>query len=200
LAPGRYDLIARVGNFSRSATVEVAAGDSRTIGPLALAPGTIQDFQDQAAWKPSQDWFVRRGGGFVLYQRSPSGTFVFSVILQKGHRVSWVLNHTDDQNYALFQMDENFFYRSEVRDGKTTEEAKIPFKTEKKKARTFQVIVTSGRIIHQIQEGNTWVDLDSWSQPGRDLSSGKFGFYLADKDEVALSNFSHYAELRLRPE
>jgi len=200
LAPGRYDLIARVGDFSRSAPVEVAAGDSRTIGPIALAPGTIQDFQDPAAWRPNQDWFVRRGGGFALYQRSPLGTFVFSVILQKGHRLSWVLNYSDDQNYGLFQMDENFFYRSEVRDGKTTEEAKIPFRTEKKKARTFQVVVTAGRILHQIQQGNGWVDLDSWTQPGRDLSAGKFGFYLADKDEVAVSNFSHYGELHLHPE
>jgi len=177
----------------------MAAGESRTIGPLSLAPGGMQDFDDAAGWKSNQGWFVHRGGGFVLYKTSPtSGTFVFSAMLEKGHRLQWVFNYTDDHNYALFQMDENYFYRSEVRGGKATEEAKIPFKTEKKKSRTFQVVVTPNRIVHQIQQGDAWVPLDSWNQSGGNLSSGKFGFYLPGSDEVELSNFSQYSELKLR--
>jgi serine/threonine protein kinase len=199
LAPGTYQLTARVGNFARSVPLEVAAGESRTIGPLSLAPGGMQDFDNPAAWKSNKDWFVHRGGDFVLYHTSPtSGTFVFSAVLDKGHRLQWVFNYTDDHNYALFQMDENYFYRSEVRGGKTTEEAKIPFRTEKKKSRTFQIMVTPNRIVHQIQQGNAWVPLDSWNQSGGNLSSGKFGFYLPGSDEVELSNFSHYSELKLR--
>jgi serine/threonine protein kinase len=197
--PGSYQLKASIGNFPRSAPLQVAAGESRTIGPLALAPGGMQDFDDAAGWKAAQSWFVHRGGGFVLYKTSPTaGTFIFSAMLERGHRLQWVFNYTDDRNYALFQMDENYFYRSEVRAGKTTEEAKIPFKTEKKKSRTFQIVVTANRIEHQIQQGNAWVTLDSWNQSGVSVSSGKFGFYLPGSDEVELSNFSHYAELRLR--
>jgi hypothetical protein len=197
LAPGTYDLKASVGNFTRSVPLEVAAGESRTIGPLSLSPGGIQDFDDPSGWKPNQSWFVHRGGGFVLYKTSPtSGTFVFSAMLDKGHRLQWVFNYTDDNNYALFQMDENYFYRSEVRGGKTTEEAKIPFKTDKKKSRTFQIVVTPNRIVHQIQQGNAWTLLDSWT--GASLNSGKFGFYLPGNDEVELSNFTHYSELKLR--
>jgi hypothetical protein len=199
VAPGTYQLTASVGNLPRSAPIEIGAGESRTIGPLSLAPGGMQDFDDPAGWKANQSWFVHRGGGFVLYKTSPtSGTFVFSAMLDKGHRLQWVFNYTDDNNYVLFQMDENFFYRSEVRGGKTTEEAKIPFKTEKKKSRTFQIVVTPNRIVHQIQQGNAWALLDSWNSSGVNASLGKFGFYLPGSDEVELSNFTHYSELKLR--
>jgi hypothetical protein len=199
LEPGKYQLTARVGNFSRSAPVELVGGESRTVGPLSLAPGGIQDFDNPATWKPNKEWFVRRGGGFTLYKTSPtSGTFVFSAMLQKGHRLQWVFNYTDDNNYDLFQIDENFFYRSEVRNGQTSEGAKVAFQTEKKKPRTLQITVTPNRIVHQIQQGDAWANLDSWSQPGVNLSSGKFGFYLPGNDEIALSNFSHYADLNIR--
>jgi serine/threonine protein kinase len=197
--PGTYQLTASVGSFHRSAPLELTAGESRTIGPLSLAPGGIEDFDDAAGWKSSQGWFVRRGGGFVLYRTSPAvGTFVFSAMLDKGHRLQWVFNYTDDHNYALFQMDEKYFYRSEVRGGRLTEEAKIPFKTEKKKSRTFQIVVTPSSIVHRIQQDNAWVPLDSWNQSGSNLSLGKFGFYLPGSDEVELSNFGHYSELSLR--
>jgi serine/threonine-protein kinase len=199
VAPGTYQLTARVGNFPRWVPVEVVAGESLTIGPLSLAPGGMQEFADAASWRPNQGWFVHRGGGFLLNNSSSTaGTFVFSSILDKGHLLQWVFNYTDDRNYELFQMDDNFFYRSEVRDGKKTEEAKIPFKTDKKKARTFQIVVTPSRIVHQIQQGAGWASLDSWNPSGGNLSSGKFGFYLPGSDEVKVSNFSHYGELKLR--
>ena len=64
------------GKLSSFGSLEVAAGESRTIGPLSLAPGGMQDFADPAGWKSNQGWFVHRGGGFVLYNSSPTaGTF-----------------------------------------------------------------------------------------------------------------------------
>jgi hypothetical protein len=199
VAPGTYQLTARVGNFPRTVPVEVVAGETRAYGPLSLAAGGLQDLGDATTWKPDQGWFVHRGGGFVLSNSaSTSGTFVFSAILDKGKLLQWVFNYSDDRNYELFQMDDNFFYRSEVRDGKKTEEAKVPIKTDKKKARTFQISVASNRIVHQIQQGAGWASLDSWMRPDANLSSGKFGFYLPGNDEVKVSNFSHYGDLKLR--
>jgi serine/threonine protein kinase len=198
VAPGTYQLTARVGNFPRSVPLEVVAGEVRTIGPLSLAASGMQDFHDTAGWKANQGWFVHRGGGFVLYDApSTVGTFVFSAMLDKGHRLQWVFNYIDDRNYELFQMDENNFYRSEMRDGKKTEEAKFAFKTDKKNSRTFQIVITPNRIVHHIQQGSSWVPLDSWNPTGGNLSSGKFGFYLPGSDEVKVSNFSHYSELKL---
>jgi serine/threonine protein kinase len=199
LAPGSYELTVHTGNFSRSAPFDVAAGQSRSIGPLSLAPGGIQDFEDAAGWKPNNEWFVHKGGKVVLFKTVPtSGTFIFSALLDKGHRLQWIFHYTDDRNYELFQMDENNFYRSLVRNGDTTEAVKVPFKTEKKKPRTFQITVSANRIVHQIQQNNTWVSLDSWTQPEENLSNGNFGFYLPGNDEVELSNFGFYPDLKLR--
>jgi len=152
----------------------------------------------QRAGRRTKVWFVHRGGGFVLYDApSTVGTFVFSAMLDKGHRLQWVFNYIDDRNYELFQMDENNFYRSEMRDGKKTEEAKFAFKTDKKK-------LTDLPDRDHTQPDRTPYPtrfflgpLDSWNPTGGNLSSGKFGFYLPGSDEVKVSNFSHYSELKL---
>ena len=131
----------------------------------------------------------------MLYRTSPtSGTFVFSAMLRKGHRLEWVLNCQDDKNYLLFQMDDDDLSRSIVRGGQSTEAAKIPFKSDKKVFRTFLIRVSPGEIVTQIREGQDWKTLDRASIPGVDLSSGKFGFLIPGNDEVALSNFSYYAD------
>ena len=95
-------------------------------------------------------------------------------------------------------MDDNFFYRSQMRDGKKTDEVKIAFKSDKKRARTFQIVVSPNRIVHQIQRGNGWASVDFWSPPTGNLTAGKFGFYLPNNDEIRVSNFGPYGELRLR--
>jgi hypothetical protein len=37
--------------------------------------------------------------------------------------------------------------------------------------------------------------LDRFSGTGGNLNTGKFGFYIPGNDQVALANFSHYADL-----
>jgi len=199
LPPGPYELTTHIGSYLRSVPLVLAAGESRTIGPLALAVVGMQNFEDPSGWKANNGWLVHRGGGFLLVKTTPlSGTLVFSAVLEKGHRLQWVFGYSDDKNYELFQMDENDFYRSVVRNGETTEAAKIPFKTGKKKPQTFQIVITPNRILHQIAQGSAWVNLDSWSQPGNDLTSGSFGFFIPGSDEVGLSNFAYYPDLKLR--
>ncbi|HET7440624.1 MAG TPA: PEGA domain-containing protein, partial [Terriglobales bacterium] len=197
LPPGSYSVTARTSDgLVRSSVVQVASGESRNLD-LALAPGGMSNWEQPEAWTQERDYFVHRGGNFVLYKTSPTaGTFSFSALLQKGHRLQWVLHYTDEKNYLLFSMDENFFYRSVVVNGQPTETAQFPHKTEKKQFRTLQVRVTGNEVVNEIREGNSWVPLDTWSQQGADLSAGKFGFYIPGKDQVALSNFRHYAELK----
>ena len=69
---------------------------------------------------------------------------------------------------------------------------------DKKTFCSMQIRVSPNEIVHQVREKDTWVTLDTWSQPGANLSLGKFGFYIPGNDQVALSNFSHYAELNPR--
>jgi len=198
LAPGTYTLTARTAErFTRSSTLEVVAGQPRTLD-LSLAPTGMSKWDEPGAWKHEGDSFIRKGGDFVLYGVTPaSGTFLFSAMPAKGHLLHWVLNYSDPKNYVLFQMDDKNFYRTVIRHGEKTDEIIVPHKGDKKSFRTLQIRVSPAEIVHQIKDGNSWTVLDRWTQPGVNLSLGKFGFYLPGADEVALSSFSHYADLNL---
>jgi serine/threonine protein kinase len=199
LTAGPYTLTAQTADaFTRTSTLEIAAGQSRSLD-LSLAPEGMSKWDDPAGWKQEKGSFVRKGGDFVMYNVSPtSGTFVFSAMLAKGHRLRWVLNCIDANHYILFEMDDNNFYRTVIRNGQKGDEIKIPHKTEKKSVRTFQIRVGPNEIVHQIRQGDSWVVLDRWSTPGSNLSLGRFGFYLPNSDQVALSNFGHYVDLTIR--
>ena len=199
LAPGTYTLTARTADrFTRSATLEVIAGQSKSLD-LSLAPNGMSKWDDPGAWKQEGDSFARKGGDFVLYGVAPtSGTFVFSAMLTKGHVLQWVLNYTDSKNYVLLQMDDNNFYRSVIHNGNKTDEIIVPHKGEKKSFRMLHVRISPTELVHQIKHGDSWIVLDRWTQPGVNLSLGKFGFYIPGNDQVALSSFAHYAELNIR--
>ncbi len=199
LAAGTYTLTARTADgFVSSATLDVTAGQSRTL-ELSFAPNGMSKWQDAGAWKHEGDSFVRKGGDFVLYGVAPvSGTFAFSAMPIKGHALQWVLNYTDSKNYVLFQMDDKNFYRSVMHNGEKSDEIIVPYKGDKKSFHAVHVRVSPGEIIHQVKEGDRWRVLDRWTQTGANLSVGKFGFYLPGNDEVALSGFSHYADLNIR--
>jgi hypothetical protein len=199
LPAGSYTLAAKTAdNFSRTSTVEVVAGQSKNL-ELSLAPDGMSKFDDPSGWKQEKGSFVRKGGDFVMYSLSPtSGTFVFSAMLNKGHRLQWVLNCTDVNNYILFQMDDNNFYRTVIHNGQKGDEIKIPHKNEKKTFRSIQVRVGPDEIVHQIRQGDSWVVLDRWTLTGTNLSLGKFGFYIPGNDQIALSTFGHYVDLSTR--
>jgi hypothetical protein len=199
LAPGTYTLTARTAErFTRSATVEVIAGQSKAVY-LSLAPSGMSKWNGPGAWKQEKDTFIRKGGDFVLYGAVPaSGTFVFSAMLTKGHFLQWVLNYSDPKNYILFQMDDNHFYRTVIRNGEKSDEIIVPDKNDKKSFRTIETRVSATELVHLIKQGDRWTVLDRWTQPGTNPSLGKFGFYIPGNDEVALSSFAHYADLNIR--
>ena len=199
LPPGTYTLTARTAErITRTSTFEIIAGQSKTLD-LSLAPNGMSKWQDPSAWKSEKDSFVHKGGDFVLYGVAPaSGTFVFSAMITKGHFLQWVLNYTDPKNYVLFQMDDSNFYRTVIRNGEKASELIVPDKSDKKSFRTLQIRVSPTELVHQIKHGDRWTVLDRWTQPGTNLSLGKFGFYIPGSDQVALSSFAHYVDLNLR--
>jgi serine/threonine-protein kinase len=199
LPPGTYTLNARTAdNLTRTATVEVVAGQPKTVD-LPLAPSGMSKWDEPEGWKQEKGVFVHKGGDFVLYSSSPTtGTFTFSAALLKGHRLQWVLNYVGPNDYDLFQIDENYFYRVPVRGGQKGDEIKVLHKSDKKSFHTIQIAVNPNEIIHQTREGDIWVVLDKWNSPGNNPTVGKFGFYIPGSDQVALSNFSHYGDLNVR--
>ncbi|MGH9497305.1 MAG: hypothetical protein ACRD3B_20075, partial [Candidatus Sulfotelmatobacter sp.] len=198
LGAGTYTLTARTADgFRSSSTFDVIAGQSKTLD-LSFAPNGMSKWDDPGAWKHEKDSFIRKGGNFVLYGVVPaSGTFAFSAMPAKGHLLQWVLNYTDPKNYVLFQMDDNSFHRTVIRNGEKRDEIIVPDKGDRKSFRPLHIRVSPTEIIHQIKHGDSWTVLDRWTQPGTNLSLGKFGFYLPGNDEVALSGFAHYADLNL---
>jgi hypothetical protein len=199
LAAGTYTLTARTAErFTRSSTLEVTAGQSKTL-ELSLAPNGMTKWEDSAAWKHEGDSFIRKGGDFVLYGVAPaSGTFAFSAMPAKGRTLQWVLNYSDPKNYVLFQMDDKAFYRTVIRRGEKTDEIIVPDKDDRKSIRTIQIRVSPTELVHEIKHGDRWVVLDHWTQPGINLSLGKFGFYIPGNDQVVLSSFAHYTDLNIR--
>ncbi len=199
VSPGTYTLTARTADkITRVATFEVSAGQSKNLD-LSLAPTGMSRWENPGAWKQDGDSFTRKGGEFVLYGVVPAaGTFAFSAMTTKGRFLQWVLNYTDANNYVLFQMDENNFYRAVIRNGQKTDEVKVPDKGDKKSFRALQIRVSPTEVVHVIKHGERWTVLDRWTQPGGNLSQGKFGFYIPGDDQVALSSFAHYADLNIR--
>jgi hypothetical protein len=197
LTAGSYTLAVRTADgFVRTSTIDLAAGQSRTLD-LPAADG-MSKWDNPLAWSQEKGVYIHRGGDFVLYGVSPAvGTFVFSAQLQKGHRLQWVVHYTNANNYDLFQMDDNNFYRTSIRNGQKTGDEKVPQKGDKKTFHTIQIRVEANQIVHQIKQGDNWVVLDRWAEPGNDLSVGKFGFYLPGNDQVALSSFGHYSDLNI---
>ena len=199
LPAGSYTLTAKMAdNFTRSIPIDVVAGQSRSLD-LSLSPDGMLKWEDPSGWKQEKGSFVRKGGDFVMYSATPtSGTFVFSATLVKGHRLQWMLNCVNANNYVLFQMDDNNFYRTVIRNGQKGDEVKIPHKADKKSVRTIQIRVESKQIVHQIRQGDNWVVLDRWADPEDNLTLGRFGFFIPGNDQVALSSFSHYVDLNPR--
>jgi len=199
LDAGTYTLTTRTADrVTRSSSVEVVAGQSKALD-LSLAANGMSKFDDPGAWKHEGDSFSRRGGDFVLYGVVPtSGTLTFSAMPTKGHLLQWVFNYTDPRNYLLLQIDENNFYRSVVRNGEKTDEIIVPHKGDKKGLRTLQIRVSPTELVHQMKLGDSWKVLDRWTQPGANLSQGKFGFYIPGNDQIEVSSFAHYADLNTK--
>jgi hypothetical protein len=196
LPPGSYTLNAKsADNITRTSTVDVVAGQSKTMD-LPLASSGMSKWADPSGWKQEKQGFVHRGGDYVMYTASPSGgAFTFSAMLLKGKRLQWMLNCTDANNYILFQLDDNFFYRTVVHNGQKGDETKIPHKSDKKIFHAFQIHVSPSEIVHQLREGANWVTLDKFSQPNVNLTLGRFGFFIPGSDQVALSTFTQYPDL-----
>jgi hypothetical protein len=199
LAAGTYTLSARTADkFTRWSKLDVVAGQSKKLD-LSLAPSGMSQWDDPGAWQHESDSFIRKGGNFVLYGVVPAtGTFAFSAMITKGRLLQWVLNYTDPKNYVLCQMDNDNFYRAVIRNGEKTNEVKVREKNDKKSFRTLHVQVSPTEIVHMIEHGDGWSIVDRWTQPGTNLSLGKFGFYIPGDDQIALSSFAHYADLNIR--
>ena len=53
------------------------------------------------------------------------------------------------------------------------------------------VEVTPEHVVHKIKNSSgEWITLDSFAEPGRNFTSGKFGFLIQGNDEIGISEFA----------
>ena len=191
LAPGACTVTATWdGGDSRSEDVQVVAEKNAFVRLDAHAVG-MGDWENPTKWIREGTWFVHYGGGFVLLHKTPTvGRIDFAANARKGHRLQWVVGLTDESNYILYEMDEKSFQRVEVLNGRRSVETKTRQGMGKGRVCTVRVEIRRNSIVQQLYEGGSWIVLDRWSSPSRNVGDGKFGFFIPQDEIVALTNFS----------
>jgi hypothetical protein len=208
LPPGSYVFSASAPGFVESSTrVQLAAGENREVDftlarerqaappPVVAAPGGMAEFEDAQSWKKDGDNWIHKGGGFVPYKLPPNGVFTFTVQLLKGGgvfragQIRWCLQYLDPKNYLLYEMDRKNFWAGVVEKGKRAERVKAPHNLGDQKAFTIQIEVAADHLVTKVRVGDEWKVLDTFAEPGRDFTQGKFGFLIQGNDEIAISDF-----------
>jgi hypothetical protein len=207
---GSYTVLARAPDRPAvSSNVTLAAGEVKLVN--IRAPGGSASWGmerwDQP-WVLQDGWYLRRGGGFDLYNADGAASYVFTLRLRHSHnpfsagsRIRWVVSYVDPNNYIEMQLDGKFFYRTEIVGGKKHELPKIAFKVPDTESLTVSLDVSTNTLVQRYSlKKDEWQILDSWdraSSPSvgggktRSFTEGKFGFLIPPERDLEISNFSY---------
>jgi len=206
LPQGTYTFLASAPGFLEFTTrVQLAAGESREVeftlsrerqAPPPVVANAMALFEDPQSWTKDGDSWVHKGGGFVPFKPPPKGVLTFKVGLVKGGgvfrtgQIRWCLQYLDAKNYLLFELDQKNFRAWVVKNGQRLERVpKTPHNLGNQKTFTIQIEVASDRLVQEARVGEEWKVLDTFAEPGRDFTQGKFGFLIQGSDEIAISDF-----------
>ena len=206
LPPGSYSFTAASPGFTPSvARLQLSAGENRELdftlvrerptAPPPPMPKGMTEFADAQSWTRDGESWVHKGGGFVPYKLPPKGVFTFTVQLLKGGgvfrsgAVRWCVEFVDAKNYLLSELDHKNFWSGVIQKGERYERVKVPHNLGNQKAYTIQISVEPDKLVQSVLVGNQWKTLDSFSEPGRDFTQGKFAFLIPGNDEIAISDF-----------
>jgi tetratricopeptide (TPR) repeat protein len=200
LEEGTYTVSARAKGYQDfAATFRVAAGATRvaevTLRRIAVekrAPSLeLGDWEGVSGWYREGNLLARKGGGIALAPgRSGAGLYEFSLELRSGRRLEWVVNYIDDNNYELFQIGKDNFYRIEVRDGKKSKAVRVRHPLDQDRFFQIRVEVTKDAIVHRVLYSGAWTIIDRWADSEADFAQGRFGFNVPGRDDVALRSFT----------
>jgi hypothetical protein len=139
---------------------------------------------------------VRTGGGFVPYHvPHVPGRYTFAGearlggILKHG-KLQWYAGYQDPENYVLFTVDGKHATVRTIRNGKGEDVNRIPFDADSDTWVQVDLTVKANSLDARVKSQNgPWADLGTVPSDGRDFTQGKVGFYIPDKDQIAVSNF-----------
>ncbi len=207
LPAGNYIFTARAAGYvDRTERVQIGAGETHPLElalakvPAAPPPAPknfgIGDFEDPNAWSKQGDVWSHKGGGVIPYKLPTNGTFTFTVRLLhggslfRGGRIRWAVQYVDAKNYDQFELDRKALTSKVIEGGKTYDRGKFEHGlNDKEMSYTVQIDVSPGQLVHRIQSGENWLVLDTWKEPGRKFTEGKFAFLVQGGDEIGLSDF-----------
>ncbi len=203
LEEGSYTVSARApGYVERSQQVQVVGGQTATVQlnlPREQKKQVVmgmEGWEQPDAWQQDQGWWVRKGGGYVLYRPvGKAGTFEFTLMaasggLIRGKSIQWFAGYSDPRNFILFRMDKDALHRIQVVNGKRNEIFKKNHGLKSKDmVATIRVDVGPGLVVTRALVDNQWVVLDSWSAPDYNFAETRFGILIEGRDEVRLSGF-----------
>jgi hypothetical protein len=200
LPPGSYAFTASAPGFNPfTARVQLAPGESKELeftlareqaaAPPPVTTSGMADFENAEGWKKEGDTWLRKGGGFAPYKLGPTGVFTFTVHLAKG-KFRWCVQYIDAKTYLLYEIDRKEFWAGVVEKGKRYERVKTAHNMGNQKTFTIQVEVTPQSATQKLRVGSDWKVLDTFAEPGRDFTKGKFGFLVQGSDEIGISEFS----------
>jgi hypothetical protein len=208
LPAGNYIFQAKAPGFAdHTERLQVTAGEPHSlefalareripaVAPPPASAGGMDDFEDPSAWRKDGDLWVHKGSGFIPFKLPPKGVFTFTVELLKGGnlfrggRIRWCVQYLDAKNYLLFELDRKTFWTEVIEKGKKFERNRTQHDLATQKAFTIQIESSPDRLVHKVRNGDDWIVLDSFSEPGRDFTKGKFGFLIQGSDEIGISDF-----------
>jgi serine/threonine-protein kinase len=178
---------------NRTVTVALALSraEQKKGGPGPAAPSTfsLSDWESAGGWQREGNVLIRKGGDYFLCPAPPRpGNYIFTVRLQRGGTLRWVVNYRDERNHVLYEVDDRTFERIDVVNGRKTTVVKINHGANRRDYLSFLINVGQGSITTSILRGGTnWERLESAPKDG--ASGGAFGFYVRGRDEIAVSDF-----------
>jgi len=209
LDEGSYTVTASApGYVEQSQTVQIEAGKTESVAlrlpARVVAPVTFGiDAWPKGTWVLQDQWYVHRGGNFVLFPITPVfGSLTFTASrhgrVLGSSRIEWVVNFVDPNNYILFEMDKKSLYRTLVRNGERHELSKTPIPvppTGNNVQFTLRIDISAAKVESFVQGGNRWLPLDTMNFDGptllgKDRPRGSFGFHLPGSDELMISGFT----------
>jgi hypothetical protein len=201
---GRYTVTVSADNYlPRTETVAVESGKPTPI-PWSLAPQPKIStpppappppelfFEDQSAWTQEEGWWIHKGsditrlavrqGVFRLeyLRQKTKGGFLFK---PKTHKVEWLIDERDANNYIDYSFDFKSIDLRAVVDGKTVtkQSRKVPPAAATSDSFPIQIDISQERIVVKDNQGNEL----TYTRPDPSTPLGKFGF----KGDVALKVF-----------
>jgi tetratricopeptide (TPR) repeat protein len=193
-APGAYTVkVVWPSGRTEEKKVDLPPGQQVDV-PFKLLHGGMQDWENPDSWTKRGNWFIHRGGEFVLYKEgNPAGTFSFTAayLPSWGHKLQWVVGYRSG-NYTLYELDNKYFYCAQVSGGRRQEikKTQLPEGMSQSvgqfRAYQLRIKIAGGNVVQTLCRGVKNEPLDS-PVPA---TPGKFGLFIPNnKEEIWIADF-----------